>query len=116
MKLLFDQNLSYKLVRALRGEFPGSAHVRDLGLASADDLTIWDYAKRFGFTIISKDSDFRQRSFVFGPPPKIIWLRVGNCSTQQIVTILQSYVVELSAFESDPEAAFLVIDPSLTRP
>ena len=70
MKLLFDQNLSYKLARSFSVEFPGSAHVRDLGLALAIDIEVWEYAKRLGFTIVSKDTDFSQRGFLFGPPPK----------------------------------------------
>ena len=75
MKLLFDQNLSYKLVRSFSNEFPGSAHVRDLGLASAVDIEVWEYAKQFGFTIVSKDTDFSQRGFLFGPPPKVVWIQ-----------------------------------------
>jgi predicted nuclease of predicted toxin-antitoxin system len=71
LKLLFDQNLSYKLVRSFSDEFPGSAHVRDLGLASVVDIDVWEYAKQFGFTIVSKDTDFSQRGFLFGPLPKL---------------------------------------------
>lgn len=81
LKLLFDQNLSPRLVVLLADVFPGSAHVRDVGLASADDADVWDYAKRNGLAIISKDADFRQLSFLHGFPPKVVWLRVGNRST-----------------------------------
>jgi predicted nuclease of predicted toxin-antitoxin system len=88
LKLLFDQNLSYKLARAFLDEFPGSVHVRDVGLASSDDLEVWQYAKQFGFTIVSKDTDFSQRSFLFGPPPKVVWIRLGNCSTNEIEEII----------------------------
>lgn len=113
MKLLFDQNLSHKLCAALKKEFPQSAHVRHIGLSSADDLSVWEYAKEFGFTIVSKDGDFSQRSFVYGAPPKVIWLKLGNCSTRQIEDTLRLYCAEISLFELDPESAFLVIDPSL---
>ncbi len=111
MKLLFDQNLSYKLARAFSDQFPGSAHVRDLALASASDLEIWDHAKRFDFTIVSKDTDFSQRSFLFGPPPKVIWIRLGNCSTQQIEEVLRAHCAEIREFGLDQDSSFFPIDP-----
>ena len=61
MKLLFDENLSPRLVNFLSTPFLGSVHVRDVGLAQADDEAIWTYAKDNGFAIVSKDSDFQQR-------------------------------------------------------
>lgn len=111
MKLLFDQNLSYKLVRSFSDEFPGSAHVRDLGLASAVDIEVWEYAKQFDFTIVSKDTDFSQRGFLFGPPPKVVWIRLGNCSTKEIEDVLHSYSAEIRQFGSDPDSSFFPIDP-----
>jgi predicted nuclease of predicted toxin-antitoxin system len=111
LKLLFDQNLSYKLVRSFFDEFPGSAHVRDLGLASALDTEVWEYAKQFGFTIVSKDTDFSQRGFLFGPPPKVIWIRLGNCSTKEIQDVLFSYATEIRQFGLDPDSSFFPIDP-----
>jgi len=72
MKLLFDENLSHKLVRRLADLFPDSTHVRDIGLKAADDPVVWEYAKKNGLMIVSKDSDMHQQSFVFGHPPKII--------------------------------------------
>jgi predicted nuclease of predicted toxin-antitoxin system len=111
LKLLFDQNLSYKLVRSFSDEFPGSAHVRDLGLASAVDIDVWEYAKQFGFTIVSKDTDFSQRGFLFGPPPKVIWIRLGNCSTKTIQEVLFSYAAEIRQFGLDPDSSFFPIDP-----
>lgn len=111
MKLLFDQNLSYKLVRSFSDEFPGSAHVRDLRLASALDIEVWEHAKQFGFTIVSKDTDFSQRGFLFGPPPKVIWIRLGNCSTKEIEDVLRSYSAEIRQFGLDPDSSFFPIDP-----
>lgn len=78
MKLLLDQNLSRHLVRHLRDVFPESEHVSDLGLDGATDEEIWVYAREHGHLIASKDSDFRQLAFLHGPPPKVLWLRVGN--------------------------------------
>jgi predicted nuclease of predicted toxin-antitoxin system len=80
MKLLFDQNLSPRLPGLLADIYPESVHVREVALRDADDFTIWEYAKANGFTIVSKDSDFQQRSLLDGAPPKFIWLRVGNCT------------------------------------
>jgi predicted nuclease of predicted toxin-antitoxin system len=77
-RLLFDQNLSYRLCASLVDVFPQSVHVRDVGLARADDLTVWTYAKDNGLTIVTKDGDFSGLSFVYGSPPKIVWLRVAT--------------------------------------
>lgn len=73
LRLLFDQNLAPALARRLADLYPGSAHVRDPGLAAADDEAIWSYAAANGYTIVTKDDDFRQRSFVRGAPPQVIW-------------------------------------------
>ena len=81
MKLLFDENLSPKLVEFLGGEYPGSIHVREAGLQGAADDRIWEYSRNQGSTIVSKDDDFRQRSFFEGAPPKVVWLQVGNAGT-----------------------------------
>jgi predicted nuclease of predicted toxin-antitoxin system len=110
VKLLFDQNLSPRLTKVLEDLYPGSTHVRDVGLNSALDETVWDYAARNGLTIISKDSDFHQRSFLFGHPPKVVWVRRGNCSTDQIESILRTHHADLLKFEQDAEGAFLTLD------
>lgn len=109
MKLLLDQNLSPRLVDSLSELFPLSAHVRDLGLASADDTVIWVHAREHGFAIVSKDSDFHQLSFLLGPPPKVIWIRRGNCSTAEIEGILEVRRDEIIEFGNAPDAAFLAL-------
>ncbi len=109
MKLLLDENISQRLVEKLKDEFPGSAHVKDFGLQSADDETIWNLAKGEDFTIVSKDSDFHQRSFLLGPPPKVIWIRRGNSSTLAIEKILRVHVKDIQLFHDDRNAAFLVL-------
>jgi predicted nuclease of predicted toxin-antitoxin system len=81
VKRLFDANVSQKLVGILAHEFPGSVHVRAVGLRAAQDGQIWDHARMQGLMIVSKDTDFRERSYVEGFPPKIIWLDVGNAGT-----------------------------------
>ncbi len=109
MKLLFDENLSPRLVHLVAELFPGSTHVSNVGLASADDESVWSHASEHDFVIVSKDSDFHQRSFVKGAPPKVIWLRCGNCGTQEISEILQKYQTDCELFANDPETAFLEI-------
>jgi predicted nuclease of predicted toxin-antitoxin system len=84
LKLLFDENLSSRLVGALADQFPNSSHVNLVSLASATDLEIWAYAREHDFTVVSKDDDFRSLSLVNGAPPKVIWLRMGNASTAAI--------------------------------
>ena len=81
MKFLFDENLSPRLVKGLADVYPGSLHLRDCDLRGASDVKIWQYAEENGFAILSKDSDFAQRSSLLGSPPKVIWLRIGNCTT-----------------------------------
>ena len=109
MKLLFDQNLSHRLVGQLAAEFPGSVHVRDVGLATAPDADLWAYAAAHGFVIVSKDTDFQQRALLYGQPPKVIWVRLGNCSTAAVASLLRTRLADVQAFEADPAAAFLAL-------
>jgi predicted nuclease of predicted toxin-antitoxin system len=90
VKLLFDQNLSHKLVRRLADLFPKSVQVRQVGLKEAGDPLVWEYAKNNGLVFISKDSDFHQRSFLYGYPPKVVWVRLGNCSTADVERVLRA--------------------------
>lgn len=90
MKLLFDENLSPRLVDGLRDEYPESQHVSGVELGGAEDDAVWQYARRYGFAIVSKDSDFAERSVLESGPPKVIWIRLGNCSTREIEAQLRS--------------------------
>jgi predicted nuclease of predicted toxin-antitoxin system len=78
-------------------------------LQAADDDTVWTYAAQHGFVIVSKDADFHQRSFVLGHPPKVVWIRRGNCSTVEMEAILRSHEADLLAFERDDREAFLAL-------
>jgi predicted nuclease of predicted toxin-antitoxin system len=109
VKLLFDQNLSPRLAEELSPLFPGCKHVRELGLERAEDEAVWDFARQNGFAIVSKDSDFHQRSFLLGFPPKVIWVRVGNRSTEDIIRILERNVSVIREFCTDASHAFLVV-------
>lgn len=107
MKLLFDQNLSARLIGMLVDAYPDSDHVRLLGMSTDDDEAIWRYADLHAFIIVSKDTDFFHRSMRFGSPPKVVWIRSGNCTTGTIAQLLRRHVADLRAFAEDAEAAFL---------
>ena len=107
MRLLFDQNLSPFLCQVVGDRFPGSIHVREIGLSQAADSNVWDYAVRHDFTIVTKDAHFRQMSFLRGYPPKVVWVRIGNCSTKAIKALLLARAQELEEFLSDPQKSFL---------
>src|SRR5437016_2347008 len=105
MKLLYDQNLSHHLVKLLSFEYPGSEHVRNVGLATSSDSAIWADAKTNGFVIVSKDTDFEQRALLMGHPPKVVWIRLGNCPTSAVETLLRARHSDMLAFETDPAAS-----------
>jgi predicted nuclease of predicted toxin-antitoxin system len=109
MKLLFDQNLSPRLPRLLADIYPDSIHVREVGLRDADDQVIWEYAKIYGHAIASKDSDFQQRSLLYGGPPKFIWLRVGNCPVKTVEDLLRKHSVALHTFSLDGSKSHLML-------
>jgi predicted nuclease of predicted toxin-antitoxin system len=97
VKRLFDENVSSKLPGLLEDEYPGSVHVRDIGLLGASDRRIWEHARQNGFVVVSKNDDFRQRSFVEGAPPKVVWLQVGNAGTTVIADMLRDRAARLSS-------------------
>ena len=109
MRLLFDQNLSFKLCQQLVDLFPQSSQVRMLGLAEADDHAVWDRAKAGGFTIVSLDSDFAEMAALLGPPPKVVWLRCGNQTTAVIGKMLRDHADLIIAFELDQAAACMEV-------
>jgi predicted nuclease of predicted toxin-antitoxin system len=109
MKLLSDQNLSPRLPRLLADIYAESTYVREVGLRDADDIAIWHYAKVQGYAIVSKDSDFQQRSLLQGAPPKFIWLRVGNCTVRTIDSLLRGYSAAIHTFDLDKSKSHLML-------
>lgn len=109
MKLLFDQNLSPRLPRLLADIYAESVHVREVGLRDADDFVIWQFAKANGYAIVSKDSDFQQRSLLHGAPPKFIWLRVGNCTVKRTEDLLRRYSASIHTFDLDDSKSHLML-------
>ena len=110
MRLLFDQNLSPRLCDRLRDIWTDVVHARAVRLAVADDSAVWAYARQHGFAIVSKDGDFSGRSSLYGTPPKVIWLAVGNCSTSEIERRLRGHREEIEAFATEPDTTLLVIE------
>jgi predicted nuclease of predicted toxin-antitoxin system len=108
MKLLFDANLSWKLIKTVNHRFPGSSHVSRENLQDSGDREIWEYARENGFSILSKDHDFRQLSFLFGPPPRVIILSVGNLSTTSLEGILKMRLNEIESFVSSDEGVLII--------
>jgi len=102
VKLLFDENLSPTLVRRLIDVFPGSAHVHELGLGSADDSTISQYARERDYVVVTKDADFRALRLTFGQSAsRVVWIRSGNGSTNAIEQALRSRVQAITAVIED---------------
>lgn len=109
MKLFFDENLSYKLVSILHVEYPQSRHVRDVGLIGTDDNEVWNFCRDNDLVLVSKDTDFRERSFVEGFPPKVVWLDVGNGGTAEIADLLKAERNRIEMFRKDPESSMLIL-------
>jgi predicted nuclease of predicted toxin-antitoxin system len=112
VKLLLDENLSRRLVTRLADTFPGSSHVSAAGLEQSTDRQVWEYAGRHDYVLVSKDSDFNDLAFIHGPPPKVIWLRIGNASTDAIAVLLVAAADTISAFLADEHDAVLTIRPT----
>ena len=109
MKLLFDENVSHKLVGRLASEYPDSAHVRTVGLRGAHDDQVWGHARTKEFVIVSKDTDFRERSYAEGFPPKVIWLDVGNAGTTALAELFQQEHQRIERFERLEESSLLIL-------
>ena len=103
MKLLLDQNISFKITNKIQDIFPGSKQVRDLGLEDSKDSILWAYAKEHGFCIVTFDGDFYDLGLVKGSSPKVIWLRIGNTSTLNIEKVLRQNFDLIKSFLKDPE-------------
>jgi len=100
MKLLFDQNISYRILKFLSSDYTGSTSVKGEGLIDYSDQKIWEFAKEHNFIIVTQDSDFNDLNILYGFPPKIIWIRTGNLSTETIGRILNEYSSEIQKFQS----------------
>lgn len=109
MKLLFDQNISHRLIVRIQDIFPKANHVRELGLENFADKQIWEYAKEHDFIIVTFDADFYDFSIVWGHPPKIVWIRTYNQTTRNIEELLRKYQNTMLAFQNDNDLTCLEI-------
>ncbi len=101
MRLLFDQNISHKILKLLPEQFAGSTSVKNEGLINYTDRHIWEFSKEHEYIIVTQDSDFNDLNLLYGFPPKIIWIRTGNLRTQSILRILIDYFDEIEKFIVD---------------
>ena len=102
MKLLLDQNLTFRLLQPLVSHFPGSTHTKLVGLAHVDDLRVWDFAREHGFVVVTKDADFLELVVLRGHPPKVVLLRCGNISNGALQNLLLRHLDDVKAFDKDP--------------
>ena len=109
MKLLFDQNLSPRLVSRLADIYPDSSHLFNLNLDTAADFLVWEYARDNDYTIVTKDSDFSELILLRGFPPKVIWIRIGNCTTNSIESLIRSYSKEIEYFYRESNLRILIL-------
>ncbi|MEL7351896.1 MAG: DUF5615 family PIN-like protein [Cyanobacteria bacterium P01_A01_bin.116] len=109
MRLLFDENLSFRLPNRLEDLFPGSLHVRDVNMQATIDSVVWDYAIDNDLIIVSKDADMHDLSLALGNPPKVIWLRLGNCSTQQVENLLRQEFAAIELFYKEQTLSLLAL-------
>jgi predicted nuclease of predicted toxin-antitoxin system len=103
VKLLFDQNISFRILRLLSNDFPDARQVRELGLENTSDRKIWDFSRQSGYSIVTFDTDFYEMSNLYGHPPKIIWLRSGNTTTKNLARILKIHKPQIEDFLIDSE-------------
>ena len=109
MKLLLDNNLSPKLVTKVADLYPEYSHVALLGLDTASDNQVWTVARDEGYCLVSKDSDFNELLVTKGFPPKVIWIRLGNCTTAEIAELLRSQYEAITDFGNDPAVGLLTL-------
>ena len=109
MRLLFDEPLSEELVDLLADLFPQSLHVRQIGAGGAADTVVWNIARERGCLLVTKDEDFHRLSVVRGSPPKVVWIRLGNCTTHAVADLLRLHRTSVLLFGEQDEATFLIL-------
>jgi predicted nuclease of predicted toxin-antitoxin system len=110
MRLLFDQNISFRIISHLSERFSGSKQVRHVGLQDRPDIEIWDYARSNDYAIVTFDADFYDISLIKGVLPKVIWLRTGNLTTKDIAELIVLKYAEIEKFINDEEQLCLEIE------
>ena len=108
-RLLLDQNLSPRLPPRLADVFTEALHVSVLGLDTASDQDVWEYARQNDCIIVTKDADFGEIGLLRGFPQKVIWIRRGNCSTRDIEALLRENLDTIMALSNDPQTGMLTL-------
>lgn len=103
MRLLFDQNIAFRISSRIITLFPNSNQVRNLGIENSTDMQIWQFAKVNNYTIITFDADFYDLSNLKGHPPKIIWIRTGNANTNYLAKLIIDKKDIISKFINNSE-------------
>jgi predicted nuclease of predicted toxin-antitoxin system len=109
VRLLFDEQLSEDLSNLVHDIFPESLHIRQIGAGGATDATVWQLALDRGCLLVTKDEDFHRLSILRGSPPKVIWIRLGNCGTREVAQLLRERKADIQRFADQDEATFLVL-------
>jgi predicted nuclease of predicted toxin-antitoxin system len=109
MRLLFDEQLSDALPAMVADLFPGSLHVRALVGSGVSDERVWSLAGEHRCVLVSKDEDFHRLSVLRGAPPKVVWIRLGNCATGEVAALLRRHQADLRLFAEQEEATFLAL-------
>jgi len=109
MRLLFDQNISHRILQYLPHTFANSTSVKTENLIDSSDRRIWEFAKEKEFTIVTQDSDFNDLNVLFGYPPKVIWIRTGNLKTDELSKLFHQYEKEIVAFLANDDLGCLEI-------
>ena len=109
IQLLFDQNLSPRLVNRLADLYPNSNHLFNLSLDTAEDSIVWQYARENNFIVVTKDADFSELISIRGFPPKVVWIRLGNCKTNDVENIIRLHSQEIKQFSLDNNLGILIL-------
>jgi predicted nuclease of predicted toxin-antitoxin system len=107
VRLLFDEQLSEKLVNLIADIFPNALHVRAMGAGGWPDHRVWQLARDHDCVLTTKDEDFHRLSVLQGAPPKVLWIRIGNCSSEDVAALLRKHEADIREFAGQSEATFL---------
>jgi len=106
-KLLFDNNISHRVIAQIQDIFPNTNHVMLENLDESSDYEVWEFAHKNSYTVVTKDSDFNDLVIFRGIPPKVIWIKIGNCRVSQIVHLLKANEKLIKSFMDEPKSAIL---------
>lgn len=109
MKLLFDQNISFRIIKLIEDKIPNAIHVKEVGMENSSDLNIWKFAKKNNYSIVTFDSDFVELANFKGIPPKIIWLKLPNTRTAVLATLLNNKFDQINEFLISEEMSMISI-------